>query len=327
MQLYAELMSATSPIGNGLIGMLPDPRDRSRSIFFSQRGFYTEAAPGDPVYMILGLNPGTPDPEEVTWLPLSSTARVGQQLDLMYRLLKFPRKGFFRNLPTMIEELLGVPRDEIFKRVIYTNLAKQSTQQLGPQKFETQNNQLVRDGLTWLQREIVLWQPKGVLVLGEKARKALSPTNYLYGVACAFVKHPSYVMGLNERIVGIRKARLTLGLAINAAQPQHSFERTAASSELHDETGAQRVSGSTQYLQAPNRAHAVTRGRYPLDAVIRVLVTGNPKRPGTAAYTKFAAFIDGQTVAEYLAAPGNGKSGEITWCLRHEFIRLDEGIH
>jgi hypothetical protein len=48
-----------------------------------------------------------------------------------------------------------------------------------------------------------------------------------------------------------------------------------------------------------------------------------PKRPGTAAYTKFSAFRDGMTVASYLAAPGNGGTGEIRWCLAHRYIRLE----
>lgn len=48
----------------------------------------------------------------------------------------------------------------------------------------------------------------------------------------------------------------------------------------------------------------------------------NPKRANTAAYTKFAAFATGQTVAQYYAAAGNGGAGEIWWCLKHKFLCL-----
>jgi hypothetical protein len=51
--------------------------------------------------------------------------------------------------------------------------------------------------------------------------------------------------------------------------------------------------------------------------------TQNPKRRGTAAYTKFAAFKDGMTVDEYKSSPGNGGMGEIRWCIDHNFIELE----
>jgi hypothetical protein len=44
---------------------------------------------------------------------------------------------------------------------------------------------------------------------------------------------------------------------------------------------------------------------------IRILVPYNPKKPGTAAYAKFAAFRDGMTVLAYMATPDNGGTGEI----------------
>jgi len=89
---------------------------------------------------------------------------------------------------------------------------------------------------------------------------------------------------------------------------------------LGNDTESQHEFPSTELLQASNRS------KYPLDAIIHLLVVGNPKRPGTKAYTKFDAFTEGQTVAQYLAAPGNGRNGEIKWCLDHNFISLDERI-
>lgn len=52
--------------------------------------------------------------------------------------------------------------------------------------------------------------------------------------------------------------------------------------------------------------------------------TQNPKRLGTAAHTKFAAFKDGMTVDEYKGSPGKGGMGEIRWCIEHNFIKLED---
>jgi hypothetical protein len=86
------------------------------------------------------------------------------------------------------------------------------------------------------------------------------------------------------------------------------------------------VYGNTEEAQRKKAAGA----RQPPIAdkrVIRLIPpygTQNPKRPNTAAYTKFAAFKDGMTVSEYRATPGNGGMGEIRWCLEHNFIRIED---
>lgn len=72
----------------------------------------------------------------------------------------------------------------------------------------------------------------------------------------------------------------------------------------------------------PGKAGTKRASKYPLDAKIKLIVSGNPKREGTAAFTKYAAFKDGMTVAQYYAAPGNGGVGEINWCLRHNFLTV-----
>lgn len=62
--------------------------------------------------------------------------------------------------------------------------------------------------------------------------------------------------------------------------------------------------------------------KYAPTARISLLVAKNPKREGTAAHAKFAAFGTGCTVAEYLAAKNNGGSGEIAWCVAHKFVSV-----
>lgn len=60
------------------------------------------------------------------------------------------------------------------------------------------------------------------------------------------------------------------------------------------------------------------------DRVIRLLVTTNPKRPGTSSHDRFARYRDGMTVAQFVAA--GGTTGDLTWDQTHSFIRLDPPV-
>ncbi len=57
--------------------------------------------------------------------------------------------------------------------------------------------------------------------------------------------------------------------------------------------------------------------------IITVLVTGNPKRAGSAAYERFALYRTGMTVGQFLAT--GGLRVDITWDVNHGFIKLDPG--
>ena len=55
--------------------------------------------------------------------------------------------------------------------------------------------------------------------------------------------------------------------------------------------------------KAPTKAPTKKRNPHLADgAVITLLKKENPRRPGSAAYNRFALYRDGMTVAEYLAA-------------------------
>jgi len=73
-------------------------------------------------------------------------------------------------------------------------------------------------------------------------------------------------------------------------------------------------------------------------ATIKVLVTDNPKRLGTAAHDMYARYRDGMTEEEYIrdifdsagervskGLPGRADQGKraLVWDLEREFIRLD----
>lgn len=57
------------------------------------------------------------------------------------------------------------------------------------------------------------------------------------------------------------------------------------------------------------------------NAKITILVTGNPKRPNTKAYSTFELYKNGQTVAENLAA--GGFTAALIYDTAHSFIKID----
>ncbi len=67
---------------------------------------------------------------------------------------------------------------------------------------------------------------------------------------------------------------------------------------------------------------------YDLNAVIRVVVEGNPKKVGSKGFDKFAAIRDGMLVGEYLNTTlkeieGKWQKGELRYCLEKGFIKLE----
>lgn len=56
------------------------------------------------------------------------------------------------------------------------------------------------------------------------------------------------------------------------------------------------------------------------DATIVVLVTKNPKREGTACHGRFALYVPGMTVADYLVA--GGTRADLRWDESQGFIRI-----
>ena len=58
--------------------------------------------------------------------------------------------------------------------------------------------------------------------------------------------------------------------------------------------------------------------------IIRVLAATNPKRAGTASYDRFQWYVDGMTVAAYMAKGGG--TADIKWDTEKGFIRIDPAV-
>ena len=83
---------------------------------------------------------------------------------------------------------------------------------------------------------------------------------------------------------------------------------------------------TTAAAKAAAGASASASGRpaaYPLAARIAVLTDGNPKKPGTASYDRFALYYGAETVENYIAAvvAGGGTRAKARADLRWDSAR------
>lgn len=63
-----------------------------------------------------------------------------------------------------------------------------------------------------------------------------------------------------------------------------------------------------------------TRQRANKKAVITILVTENPKRKNTLAFQRYALYVTGMTVADYIAA--GGRTGDVLYDVAEGYISL-----
>ena len=75
----------------------------------------------------------------------------------------------------------------------------------------------------------------------------------------------------------------------------------------------------TQHGVAPTVQRRVEKLPEP---IIRLLVDDNPKRLGSAAYTRYTFYDDGITVNEYFRR--GGRPEDIKWDLEHHYIKLEK---
>jgi len=59
---------------------------------------------------------------------------------------------------------------------------------------------------------------------------------------------------------------------------------------------------------------------WPLETKVKVLVSENPKREGSASYDRFALYGKGTTVGAFLEA--GGTSADLHWDSEHEYISI-----
>lgn len=61
-----------------------------------------------------------------------------------------------------------------------------------------------------------------------------------------------------------------------------------------------------------------------LEMRIRLVSTGNPKRPGTTAWASWKHYVDGMTVSAYLASHDRRRARrDLQWDVEHGFVRLE----
>jgi hypothetical protein len=118
----------------------------------------------------------------------------------------------------------------------------------------------------------------------------------------------------------ISQAEIVMSLA-----HQHTVAAVSATEHLImkpiDRRTATEVERERQLLTPRAIAAPVSAREATTDTrLIRVLADRNPKRPGTAAHDRFALYVDGMTVAEFLRA--GGTRGDLQWDQERCFIRL-----
>ena len=72
-------------------------------------------------------------------------------------------------------------------------------------------------------------------------------------------------------------------------------------------------------MSAPSPTRS--RSTYSNDARIRVLVSENPKRPGTASYDRFNLYNSSETVGQFLE--NGGTKGDLDWDTKKGFIVIE----
>ncbi len=122
-------------------------------------------------------------------------------------------------------------------------------------------------------------------------------------------------------------AGVSPGLKRLRAAPQAEAIREAV---LEDQKKATKLAKRGRDGAVGNESEPVPvkerRGRatFSDDAQIEVLVAENPKRKGTACYTRFEKYGRGCTVGEYARATGDRRKAlqDVAWDVEREFVRV-----
>jgi len=83
-----------------------------------------------------------------------------------------------------------------------------------------------------------------------------------------------------------------------------------------------------QGAETKNAAPTKATAPAPKEQTIKLLVTANPKKPGSASAKRYSLYQDGMTVSAYKEAvkqagqPARLAGDDLRWDLRHEFIKL-----
>lgn len=162
------------------------------------RGFFTLAAPGDPVrLMVVALNPGQPSVAETDAYAVNSSVRDAADSRVAAHLAH--AKGaflgaaggtFHRRLVAWLAEALHTTAHDVFRHAVYTNLVKCTTRANAVPKPATRQ----ACHAAHLSREIAAWRPSVVVALGRVVASEL----VRLGIDHAQLPHPSHREGADH---------------------------------------------------------------------------------------------------------------------------------
>lgn len=166
---------------------------------YPPRGFMSGGTPGAIDIMIIGKNPGHIVPNEKGAYSGKSPREIAKGMFRNPTWIIPPKGGtdaesyttFHRNLVQYICCFLNISSEEVFKRCVYTNLVKCSTEN----KQERLRAKTINECFSkHLRDEIVLWQPKVLLALGREVYNFLNEQQIKkgHGKPVIYIKHPSY---------------------------------------------------------------------------------------------------------------------------------------
>jgi hypothetical protein len=110
-------------------------------------------------------------------------------------------------------------------------------------------------------------------------------------------------------------------MAAKKSAPAKKATKPAAKAAAPAKKAAPKAAPAEATEEGPGRARG-PRG-VGEDAVIHLLVDGNPKRAGSASHAVFENYRDGMTVGEFCDAVGKGATGHLVWDAAHGSISID----
>ncbi len=162
---------------------------------YPPRGFMSGGNPGDIDIMIVGKNPGHIMKDEEGAYSNKSPREIVEEI-FRNPTWEIPDKvsrdtTFHKNLIEYLTTFLNIRESEIFKRCVYTNLVKCSTE-TEKEKLKAKTKDQCFN--SYLHDEIILWKPKVLLALGREVEYFLNKKSIKekHGKPIIYIKHPSY---------------------------------------------------------------------------------------------------------------------------------------
>jgi uracil-DNA glycosylase len=177
------------------------------------RGFFTEANAGNRItLMVVGINPGQPmESEKRIYNQSTDKDKANAHINFARKSYSGEGKTFHRRLLAWLSEILEKKPEEVFREVVYTNLVKCTTPNNKMPSKDLSKTCFIQN----LQKEILFWNPRVVVALGNTCDDMLSEL----GIDHMRLPHPSHrEHALYHSLEAQRiKERLKAGTALGIA--------------------------------------------------------------------------------------------------------------